>query len=58
MLAGAILLTIGLLGFFFVIGPPVVKDLCAGALLYAIVRLAWAFSGAEPGVIHPEGKGQ
>ena len=37
------LIAFGMFGFFIVIGPPLVKLLCAGALLYATVRTAWAF---------------
>jgi hypothetical protein len=37
------LIAFGMFGFFFVIGPPLVKLLCGGALLYATVRTAWAF---------------
>ncbi|HLO34324.1 MAG TPA: hypothetical protein VK249_34585 [Anaerolineales bacterium] len=37
------LLAFGMFGFFFVIGPPLVKLMCGGALLYAPVRTIWAF---------------
>jgi hypothetical protein len=37
------LIAFGMFGFFFVIGPPLVKLLCGGALLYAAARTAWAF---------------
>jgi hypothetical protein len=37
------LIAFGMFGFFFEIGPPLVKLLCAGALSYATVRTAWAF---------------
>ena len=37
------LIAYGMFGFFFVIGPPLVKLLCGGALSYATVRTAWAF---------------
>jgi hypothetical protein len=33
----------GMFGFFFVIGSPVIKLLCSGALIYATIRTAWAF---------------
>ena len=34
---------VGMFGFFFVIGPPLVKLFCVGALVYIAVRTAWAF---------------
>jgi hypothetical protein len=37
------LIAFGMFGFFFVIGPPLVKLLCSGALLYAMVRTTLAF---------------
>jgi len=37
------LIAFGMFGFFIVIGPPLVKLLCGGALLYATVRTVWAF---------------
>jgi hypothetical protein len=43
---GALLLTVGLFGFFVVIGPPTVKLICGGALIYALVRTVYAFSQA------------
>ncbi len=33
----------GMFGFFVVIGPPLVKVICAGALLYATIRTVWGF---------------
>ncbi len=46
MMVGALLLAVGLFGFFVVIGPPVVKLFCGGALLYALGRTAWGFRQA------------
>ncbi|MCC7353492.1 MAG: ABC transporter ATP-binding protein [Anaerolineae bacterium] len=46
MMAGALLMVVGLFGFFVVIGPPLVKLLCGGALLYALGRTAWGFRRA------------
>ena len=46
MLVGGLFITIGLFGYFAVIGPPVVKLLAAAALVYAGVRTAWAFRRA------------
>lgn len=43
MLAGGICMVLGLFGFFFVVGPPLVKLLCGGALLFATARTVWAF---------------
>jgi hypothetical protein len=34
---------VGMFGFVFVIGPPLVKLLCSGALVYVAARMAWAF---------------
>ena len=42
-LLAVIFIAFGMFGFFFVIGPPVIKLLCGGALMYATVRTAWAF---------------
>jgi hypothetical protein len=33
----------GMFGYFIVIGPPLVKLICAGALVYATLRTLWAF---------------
>jgi hypothetical protein len=43
MILGGLCLTFGLLAYFVVIGSPGIKLLAMGALLYAAVRLAWAF---------------
>lgn len=40
---GAALMTIGLLGGGIVLGPPPVKVLTGGALLYALTRTTWGF---------------
>ncbi|MEK6617231.1 MAG: hypothetical protein AABY90_00895 [Nitrospirota bacterium] len=40
---GALMLMVGLVGFFVVIGPPWIKVLMGGALLYVSVRLTWGF---------------
>ncbi len=40
---GLLLLLLGGFGYFVVTGPPAVKVICAGALLYAFGRTAWAF---------------
>ena len=37
------LIAYGMFGYFFVIGPPLVKLLCAGALVYATLRTLWGF---------------
>ena len=37
------LIAFGMFGFFFVIGAPLVKVMCAGALVYATIRTVWAF---------------
>jgi hypothetical protein len=42
-LAGAFLAVYGMFGYFFVIGPPLVKLACGGALLYALIRSGWSF---------------
>jgi hypothetical protein len=39
---GVLMFAFGLFGSFVVIGPPWIKLLMAGALLYAIIRLSWA----------------
>ena len=39
---GALLLTIGVCGVLVVVGPPWIKVLIGGALLYALGRLSWA----------------
>jgi hypothetical protein len=41
--AGVLLLALGGFGYFIVSGPPAVKLICAGALLYAFGRTAWGF---------------
>ena len=38
-----IFIAFGMFGFFFVIGPPLVKLVCGGALAYGTVRTIWAF---------------
>lgn len=43
MALGAAFLLVGLFGLPIVLGPPLVKLLCAGTLLYALVRATWAF---------------
>ena len=40
MIVGALLSTIGILGVFVVVGPPWLKVLMGGALLYSLGRLA------------------
>jgi hypothetical protein len=42
-IVGALLLLIGVCGLLVVIGPPWIKVLMAGALLYALGRLAWGW---------------
>ena len=42
-LLAMIFIAFGMFGFFFVIGEPIVKLVCAGALVYTVVRTAWAF---------------
>ena len=42
-LLAIIFIAFGMFGFFFVIGPPLVKLVCGGALAYATVRTIWAF---------------
>jgi len=42
-LLGLPLAVYGMFGYFIVIGPPLVKLICAGALLYATFRAAWSF---------------
>jgi len=45
-LLALIFITIGMFGFFFIIGPPLVKLLCSCALVYAAVRTVQAFWNA------------
>jgi hypothetical protein len=40
---GLLLLAMGGFGYFFAIGSPTVKVMCAGVLLYAFGRTAWGF---------------
>jgi len=40
---GAMLMGLGLFAFFFVIGPPFIKVLIGAAVVYAAIRMAWAF---------------
>ena len=40
---GALLAVLGGFGFFVVTAPPLVKLICAGAVLYAFGRTGWAF---------------
>ena len=42
-LPGLALAVYGMFGYFFVVGPPLVKLICAGVLAYATVRAAWGF---------------
>ena len=42
-LVALIFITVGMFGFFFIIGSPLVKLVCSGALAYAAIRTAWAF---------------
>jgi hypothetical protein len=42
-LVGLLLLGLGGFGYFFVIGSPTVKVMCAGVLLYVLGRTAWGF---------------
>lgn len=46
MAAGGLLMFLGLFGFFIVIGPPLIKALMGVAMLYATVRMTWAFARA------------
>ena len=43
---GALLMLVGLFGIGIVLGPPVIRLICAGALAYALVHTAWAFAKA------------
>jgi hypothetical protein len=45
-LLALIFIAFGMFGFFFVIGAPLVKLVCGGALAYATVRTIWAFGQA------------
>jgi hypothetical protein len=45
-LVGLTLAAYGMFGFFFVIGAPLVKLICAGALAYATARTVWGFARA------------
>lgn len=40
---GGLMTVAGLFGFLFVLGPPSIKILTGGALLFALVRTAWGF---------------
>jgi len=40
------LIAFGMFGFFFVIGAPLVKLICAGVLAYAVIMTTWAFWNA------------
>jgi hypothetical protein len=40
---GLLLLVLGGFGYFVVIGPPAVKLICGGAVVYALGRTAWGF---------------
>jgi hypothetical protein len=42
-LLAAPLIAYGMFGYFFVIGAPLVKLFCGGALAYATVRTVWGF---------------
>jgi len=42
-LLAMIFIPFGMFGFFFVIGSPLLKLVCGGALAYATVRTIWAF---------------
>ncbi len=44
-MVGLLLFTLGGFGFFVVVGPPSVKVIFVGALLYAFGRTAWALKG-------------
>lgn len=44
--AGLLLALLGAFGYFIVVGSPTVKVICAGVLLYAYGRTAWAFWNA------------
>ncbi len=37
------LIASGMFGHFFVVGPPLVKLICGGALVYATLRTVWGF---------------
>jgi hypothetical protein len=41
--AGGLMMFFGMFGSFFLIGPPSVKLLTGGAVIYALIRLTWAF---------------
>jgi hypothetical protein len=45
-LIGLSLAAYGMFGYFFVIGPPLVKLAYAGALIYATFRNGWSFRKA------------
>ena len=38
LMLGSLLMLAGIFGFLFVIGPPLVKIICAGAFVYGLVR--------------------
>jgi hypothetical protein len=40
---GLLLVVLGGLGYFVVIGPPAVKVICGGVVVYAFGRTAWGF---------------
>ncbi len=42
-LIGLCLALYGMFGYFFVVGPPLVKLACAGALIYTTIRTVWSF---------------
>ncbi len=42
-LLAMVFIAFGMFGFFFVIGTPLVKLICGGALAYATTRTLWAF---------------
>jgi hypothetical protein len=42
-LAGLSLVLWGMFGYFFVVGPPLVKLICGGVIVYAHVRTVWGF---------------
>lgn len=42
-LIGLGLAAYGMFGYFFVVGPPLVKLACAGALIYATALTTWSF---------------
>ena len=42
-LLALVLIAFGMFGYFFIVGAPLVKLICAGVLIYAAGRTAWEF---------------